>query len=235
MSIDAQRVKASRGLVGKPCRWCGLPIAAGEDTAICIACDGPHHTTCWKKYSGCGWNGCINEPVSRQEALPASRKVLSPEKIYCPRCGGVLARDLGQCPHCKSRLRAHGPPASGRVYTRITVQEASTALILGIVGVLIFGFLLGPFAILAARNAIRRIQSNRRRGECLYTGEGMARAGMFLGVMATVIHTALLILYILALFNPEQFNPYLPVPIPEDFRDQITQLLLGNWRFNRGG
>ena len=230
MSIDAQRLKATRGLVGKACKWCGLPIAAGEDTAVCIACDFPHHTSCWKKYGGCGWSGCMNEPVSRQETSPTPRRILPPEKIYCPRCGGVLPRDLPQCPHCRSSTGRAGATPSTRYHARVVVQEATNALIMGCIGLLVCGFLLGPCAILSGRNALRRIQTNRARGDTLYVGDGSARAGMFLGVVATVLHTGLLILYILALCDPERFNPYLPVQIPEDFLDQVAHYLFGDWR-----
>ena len=242
MSIDAQRVKATGAQAGRACLWCGLPLVAGEDTAICIACDAVHHTVCWRKYGGCGWSGCLNEPVTRKDADAGARRILPENRMYCPRCGGVIARDLATCPHCKSRTSAGGLPAvsrtvapGGRVPGRFVVQEASTALISGLVGLVVLGFVFGPVAIVSGRNAIRRIHYNRRRGDLRYAGDGQARAGIFLGVAATILHTSLLVLYVLAALDPERFNPYLPYPIPPDLLDRIREYLFGSLQWTRRG
>jgi hypothetical protein len=61
-------------------------------------------------------------------------------------------------------------------------KGAITALVLGIVGLFLCGILLGPAAIYEGAKARRRI----RESNGMLTGDGMALAGLILGIVATV-------------------------------------------------
>jgi hypothetical protein len=230
MSTDARRTAAGRGQVGRRCEWCGARLAGGEDTSICIACDAVHHTACWTKYGGCGWRGCLNAPPARQDVPPDRHPAT------CARCGSPLASATARCTVCASESAATVPAAAAplRPPRRICVQEASTALASGLAGLVFLGFVLGPLAILSGRRALARIAANRFRSDPVYTGADLARAGIVLGVIATIVHLGLVALYVLALFDPVRYNPYLPVPLPEDALEQVLDALLGDWRFSSG-
>ena len=75
------------------------------------------------------------------------------------------------------------PPAPG--YTAAPGQKvdgATTALIMGIIG-LVFCQFLGPFAWVMGRNAERRVDASGG----MLTGRGEATAGKVLGIIATVL------------------------------------------------
>ncbi|MBN2490897.1 MAG: hypothetical protein JXQ29_08615 [Planctomycetes bacterium] len=237
MSTDAWRTAAGRGQVGRRCEWCGAVLGGGEDTAICIACDAVHHGRCWDQHGGCGWRGCLNAPPGRQTPAPAGRPDAAPRgDIVCDRCGAPLPAAATACAVCGTRAGGREPleGARARPPRRIRVEEATTALVAGLAGLVSLGFVLGPLAILSGRRALRRIAANRFRADPIYTGGDLARAGILLGLLATVVHLGLAALYVLALFDPARYNPFLPVPLPEDALEQLLDFLLGNWRLLRG-
>ena len=62
------------------------------------------------------------------------------------------------------------------------ITNDSASLICGIVGIFFCGVILGPVAIVLALNAKREIRESPGR----YTGEGLATAGLVLGIVAVV-------------------------------------------------
>jgi hypothetical protein len=73
-----------------------------------------------------------------------------------------------------------------------THGKATAALVCGIVGCLCgFGIILGPVAIYLATTAKREIRASGGR----LTGEGMATAGLVLGIIAVALFVAGLIVF----------------------------------------
>jgi hypothetical protein len=70
-----------------------------------------------------------------------------------------------------------------------TDKGARTSLILSIVSLLICGVILGPAAIVEGVKARKRIRESNGR----LTGDGMALAGIIIGVIATVAAVFLMI------------------------------------------
>lgn len=70
-------------------------------------------------------------------------------------------------------------------------SQATTALVLGILGLVCCG-ILAPIAWYMGSQELQRIQ----RGEVPATNEGMARAGMILGIIGTVFLAFTLIWFI---------------------------------------
>ena len=67
-------------------------------------------------------------------------------------------------------------------------------MVLGIVGILFFGIILGPLAIIFGSIAINRINEQPHELE----GRGMAKAGIICGVIAVVIYIIAIIFIVSA-------------------------------------
>ncbi|HEY6332591.1 MAG TPA: DUF4190 domain-containing protein, partial [Blastocatellia bacterium] len=70
-------------------------------------------------------------------------------------------------------------------------QTATTALILSIVGLVCFGFVVEPIAIFLALKAKKEIAADP-----LQTGEGMATTALVIGIIATLLYAASVILVV---------------------------------------
>ena len=81
-------------------------------------------------------------------------------------------------------------PASGPPQTH---SKATASLICGIIGLFLCGVILGPVAIYLGNQAKQEIRGSGGR----YTGDGMATAGIVLGIIAVVAFVVGLI-YVLA-------------------------------------
>ena len=73
-----------------------------------------------------------------------------------------------------------------------TSPLAIASLVCGIVGIILFGIVLGPLAIIFGAIAINRI--NDRPHE--FSGSRMAKSGIICGVVAIVIYIVLVILLV---------------------------------------
>jgi len=79
----------------------------------------------------------------------------------------------------------YGPPGYGYGYgyqPTETDKGARTSLILSIVGLVLCGIIFGPAAIVEGVKARKRIRESNGR----LTGDGMALAGIIIGVLATI-------------------------------------------------
>ena len=73
--------------------------------------------------------------------------------------------------------------------------SATTSLVLGIVSLVLCGFVTGIPAMVMGRRAIREIRADRSR----YGGEGLAQAGFWTGLIGTA-WAALVVLLVLGVF-----------------------------------
>ena len=119
---------------------------------------------------------------------------------YCLSCGHSLAADAQFCSACGTARgeRRTGPVvASGEagftttlaaVETR-TEGKAVASLVLGISGLLLLGVVFGPIAIIVGWLSLSRIKASGG----LYTGKGMAIAGVILGAVDTIAGLLLMV------------------------------------------
>ncbi|HKR13635.1 MAG TPA: DUF4190 domain-containing protein [Pyrinomonadaceae bacterium] len=189
MLETVRRLKVNKVYEGETCRWCGNPLALGEDGAICENCHSPHHARCWDQQNGCnGDTSCVNRPLQQlagvaatATAAPRPARQLNPGESYCPICGDVVS---GVCFRCRQ-------PIAGGEFSGVkeTAPEAKEALKFAIIGLFCFGIILGPLAIVKGASAKRTIAMDPR-----YEGEGIATAAQIIGG----IEVGLFVLYIFA-------------------------------------
>jgi hypothetical protein len=178
----ARQLKANLKLQGQPCGVCQQAFELGQDVSICNECEANHHTVCWDQHGGCSTHGCGNAPLQRLAEPPPDR--LPPGIRRCPACAVQISEYEQICPYCNAILSSDG------VY-RGPLQNAPGAvasLVLGIVGVLFCGVILGIIAIVKSNEA------RRYRDDPRYTGQGMATAGLVLGIIGIVIHSIALLI-----------------------------------------
>lgn len=111
----------------------------------------------------------------------------------CVNCGRMV------CSECRAML-------GGKTYCKPCAEEgfaakpavrreqaggAVASLVCAIIGFFIFGFVLGPIAIVLSRGATRRITENPELG-----GNELAIAGLVIGIIDTVFH-GLVVLWII--------------------------------------
>jgi hypothetical protein len=189
-------LKANLKLEDKPCGWCQASLKLGDDAAVCTACEAAHHQGCWDTKAGCATQGCTSAPLRRLDAAgaPASpfparivpgASPLAPGMMNCPRCGLAVSVGTPLCPTCRAITSPdglyHGP--------KTNAPGAVKSLVLGIIGLFLFGGVLGPIAISSANKAKAAIANDPSLG-----GEGLATAGKILGVLG-VIGFAITMLY----------------------------------------
>lgn len=104
----------------------------------------------------------LSQPISR--VCRACSALSETDKTFCPHCGTPFFSD----PQTSSVPRANG--------------KATTALVLGLVGLILFGFILGVLAIVFASIAKSEISRQPRA----FTNSGAATAGLVLGIVDIV-------------------------------------------------
>jgi len=189
-----RNLKVNLKLEGKPCRACQVPLKLAEDASVCTSCEGEHHTHCWESKGGCATPGCVNAPLKRLDApaqqgyapgglpagyapagfAPAPGPALAAGMMHCPSCRNVITMGSPLCPFCNAITSPdgiyHGP--------KVNAPGAVQSLVYGIIGLFICGIIAGPVAISKSNQAKREIASNP-----MYTGEGLATAGMIIGIL----------------------------------------------------
>ena len=176
-----RKLKANLKIANKPCGWCNAPLQVGEDSAVCTACEKEHHDRCWEGKAGCSSAGCVNAPLKRLDApLPGAHpgvpamQALPPGLMRCPRCGNTLAVGVQICGICRAITTPDG------LYNgpKVRAPGAVASLVCGIIGLFLFGVILGIIAISMSMKAKRAIAADP-----MYGGGGLATAGLVLGII----------------------------------------------------
>ena len=215
MSEGTRRLKANRVIAGRTCDWCGEPLEFAQNAAVCLACETPHHAACWDERAGCSGGGCVNAPLKRlppkvppppvpvtaAPPVPAGPPVpgaptpagvaaaaFRQERIRCIHCGHQMSARSEFCRRCK---RVQTPDGIYRG-PKENAPGAATSLTFGILALLVCGLIFGVFAITNAVSARKRMANDPR-----LCGEGMAKAGMILGIMGISWNALLLVAAIL--------------------------------------
>lgn len=76
--------------------------------------------------------------------------------------------------------------------SKVTPGTAVASLVCAIIGIFIFGIILGPIAIVLATGAKRRIKEDPELG-----GDGVATAGLVIGIIATALSAIVIIVAII--------------------------------------
>jgi hypothetical protein len=181
MSETVRRMKANKKYEGTVCGWCNNALQLGEDIVVCQACERAHHASCWDEHDGCSNKSCVNAPFKKVEDVAAkeaeAQKPLAPYEMICPHCKSRIRAGSERCPVCHRFTSPdglyHGPTE--------LCSKARNALIAGIVGLFLFGFILGIVAITQARSAKEMIRSDYR-----LHGMGVATAAEVVGWIALV-------------------------------------------------
>jgi RNA polymerase subunit RPABC4/transcription elongation factor Spt4 len=167
-----RNLKVNLKLAGKACRSCQVPLQLAEDAVLCNGCQGEHHNRCWDGLGGCASAGCVNAPLRQLDAAIAP--ALAPGLTRCPHCSSVISAGDALCPICRGITSPdgiyHGP--------RVNAPGAVASMVYGLVGLFLFGMILGPVAIAKSNAAKREIAGNPT-----YGGGGYATAGLVLGIL----------------------------------------------------
>ncbi|MEQ9379312.1 MAG: trypsin-like peptidase domain-containing protein [Pirellulales bacterium] len=148
---------------GVPCAQCGLELQRGEKTAICQACGGVHHESCWEHQGGCGAYECssgktratlrhppsltiTNDDLSSAVPLPVARKTWD-------------AEPAGDAPEIR------------KPWNRIALWS----FVVSLLGIPLFGLLTGIVAMVLGCIALVLHTANRR-------GAGLAVIAIVLGL-----------------------------------------------------
>ncbi len=142
------------------CPYCKTKIGAAESTCVCPVCHTPHHADCWNENRGCTVFGCTMAPPDEERIIVGGDRG-APIPPQAPTSPGYL------------------PPYRPRV----TAPGATSSLVLALVGFFICGPIFGLLAISEANRAKRMIQMQPD----VYNGEGLATAGLVLGIIELVL------------------------------------------------
>jgi hypothetical protein len=116
-------------------------------------------------------------PFPQGGGAPYAQGALPPGYMSCPSCRSAIMVGSQICPACRAITSPdglyHGP--------KINAPGATQALVYGIIGLFVCGVILGPVAISKANGAKRAMASDPTLG-----GEGMATAGIVLGILDIV-------------------------------------------------
>ena len=119
---------------------------------------------------GSPFPSAVAPPASRAREIPAGY-------MACPDCHVAILLGTEICPACKAITTPdglyHGPTS--------VAPGAVPALVMGIIGLFLFGVILGPIAIAKGSSARKTVASDPR-----LTGSGLALAGIVLGVLDVI-------------------------------------------------
>ena len=141
----------------KTCPYCRMPLRETDAIKICASCRTPHHAECWAENKGCTVFGC-------QDAPEEEAKI---SVVPTPAARSNTRRSPAGRPPPRNRKNAPG---------------ATSSLVWGILGFFLCGLIFGIVAISNANKAKKLIQQQPD----VYTGDGLATAGLVIGIIDLV-------------------------------------------------
>lgn len=174
-SIKGERVSKPQGhrfnanrtiTIDHACTICNERFQLSEGIVKCSRCHSYYHADCWDINQGCTNATCkttSDSPVQNEKPCPICSKPVKIDALKCKYCGNFV----------DAAMRREEIAAS-----KGTAPGAIASLVTGIIGLFLFGFILGWIAISNGRSAIRKIEADPD-----YSGRGLATAGIILGVV----------------------------------------------------
>jgi S1-C subfamily serine protease len=212
MSQPGPRIQiAGEREAGVPCAHCGMPIQLGYSAAICRDCGALHHETCWQLKPRCGSYECSTS-ASAADAIAATALTITRDDL-------AAAVPLPSRASRESDQQRHANDAStfGR-WNRASVW----AFVLALLGIPLFGLIMGLVAIIVACVALAGHTRHQR-------GLGLAVGAIVLG-LGEVIGWAVGISYFMGmpqqLVALEQFS--IDPESLQDLPDRLARALRAN-------
>jgi len=134
-----------------------MPLNETDAVRTCGSCRTPHHAECWAENKGCTVFGCPEAPEEEEK---------------------ISVTPTSAARSTTGRSGAHPPPLQKK-----NAPGATSSLVWGILGFFICGLIFGIVAISNANKAKKLI----REQPDVYTGDGLATAGLVIGIIELVI------------------------------------------------
>ena len=190
---EMPELPADSTVAGETCPVCKNIINLGQIAVTCDDCGEPHHKNCWVQHRGCGTPSCWSRPPLLDTAPGAGSSTKQ-----CPFCGEEIPAKVVRCRYCGEFLPTRDAWMSNMPAG--TSGKATASLVFGILGFPIIccyiGLVCGVPAIVLGVIARREIKASHGR----LTGDGMAVAGIVLGIIVTTFSVGMILL---------QFIPFL--------------------------
>lgn len=180
---------------GRLCAICQTAIAPGELIGPCPSCASTFHEECWGENGGCAVYGCERMPqtVKAEGSSSAPATYWGREFKECPSCRRQIRVAAVRCRYCGTAFDTAAPMTRAEhkeTVRRTTVQEklkktSITLFVCGLIPCLApLTAILGGIWFLRNRGDIRKLPA-------------MNRVYCYVGLIASVVCTALLILAML--------------------------------------
>lgn len=178
---------------GRVCAVCQTPVAEGEIVGPCPDCSGLFHEECWNENGGCAIYGCPKAPrtVKAADAAPAS--FWGQDHKECPKCLKSIRVAAVRCRFCGESFetaapitrREHREAVQAKPRLESMKKTSFTLFVCGLIPCFApLVALIGGIWLLANRADIRKLP-------------GTNRVYCYVGVVASLVTTALLVLVML--------------------------------------
>lgn len=181
---------------GPVCAVCLSPIAEGEATTACPACQAVYHADCWQENGGCAVYGCSQVPaVEQRRSIEIPVSYWGQENKKCPKCGQEILAAAVRCRHCGATFESARPQAATEFQRDAELSERLPKARRTI----IINFILSVITCLAPIGALLGLlwyNNNREELRKLPTVyDALCKIGLAVGIVQTFAIVFLTILY----------------------------------------